>query len=61
MRIHRFRDTVAIHIGTGQTVYISVNEAERIAEQLLHCVGDVQEFSFQDSKYKTYDLNLDDE
>ena len=55
-QIHRFGEKVAIYIGTGETVYLSIDEAKQISQAMDDCIHDVSCFSFQDSKFKTFSL-----
>ena len=56
VRVHRFRDQVAIDIGEGQTHYISANQAEKLAETLLQFADDITDFKFGDSKVITMEI-----
>jgi len=54
--VHRFRDTVAVYIGTGATVYLSTKEAVALARALNACSRDIKKSSFVNSEFKTTDI-----
>ena len=55
-QLHRFRDQVAIHLGDGQTQYLTVKQARAIARQLNKCSKDIDNNSFQQSTFKTFTI-----
>ena len=57
---HRFRNKVAVSIGTGETVYMTAAEATRFASALFETTYDVTAYSFQNSKIKTFSLEIGD-
>ncbi len=54
--IYRFRDRVAVHIGTGATVYLSPADARKIARALNAAARDIGERKFTESTLATVDL-----
>lgn len=52
-QVHRFRDDVALNVGTGATVYISATDAERLAEALLRVAASCQTEKFTESTCAT--------
>lgn len=60
-QIHRFRDKVALYVGNGDTVYLSRNDAERIAKALDDCATDVGNISdFSRSEFQTLEIEIGD-
>jgi len=55
-RVHRFRDKVAIHVGDGQTVYLSPDVAKELGEALIECAEDVDNYRFADSPFTTVEV-----
>ncbi len=56
--IYRFRDTVAAHIGTGATVYLSPADARKIARALNAAARDIGEREFTESTLTPVDIEL---
>jgi len=50
---HRFGDTVAAYLGTGETVYLTPQAARRLAAALNGCARDVTARPFLDSQFET--------
>lgn len=46
---HRFRDSVALYVGTGETVYTQPGEARALASALLETADSVERERFTDS------------
>lgn len=57
-QVHRFRDKVAIYIGTGDTVYLSADMAEAIGHALLNCSEDVRDREFTNSAFTTEEFKF---
>ena len=58
-QIHRYGDKVAIYIGTGQTVYLTPEEAKAIAKVLNACARNVKEEpKFSHSNFKTVEFKF---
>lgn len=55
-QVHRFRDSVAAYLGDGQTVYMTPDNAEKLAEILTACARDVRAGPFRDSQFRTVEL-----
>ena len=51
-RIHRFRNAVALHVGTGETVYLSAEQALQFGQALRDCADDCREVKFTDSTFE---------
>lgn len=58
-QIHRFRDWVAVYIGTGETVYLSPGDARRFAIAMLDCTGDCEAHGFAGSKFRSTSFEFD--
>lgn len=52
-QLHRFRDLVAGHIGTGPTEYLTPKEARLIAKALIECARSIEKERFTDSHFGT--------
>ena len=48
-QIHRFHDTVAISLGTGETLYVDPYTARTIAAAIKDAADDVDAVKFTDS------------
>lgn len=60
-QVHRFRNAVAIYVGTGETVYLTAQAASDIAEALRVCAENVRtEQSFAHSSFTTRTFVLED-
>ena len=55
-QVHRFRDKVAIHVGDGQTVYLSPEVAKELGEALIECAEDVENYRFVDSPFTNVEV-----
>jgi hypothetical protein len=55
-QVHRFRDYVAVYVGDGQTTYLSDDEAERLANNIIKCVEDIRARKFTDSQFNTVEI-----
>lgn len=59
-QIHRFGDKVAVYLGSGETVYLTVKEAVAISNAIINCAGDIGDNqSFADSQCGTFNLEID--
>lgn len=55
MQVHRFRDRVAVSIGTGETVYLTTGDAGELAAAINRTKREIAKgVSFQDSKVGTF-------
>lgn len=57
--VHRFHDYVALHVGNGETVYISADDASELAEALETCADSVRTEGFINSSYKSHALEFE--
>ena len=60
MQTHRYRDSLAIYIGTGETVYLPANDARNLSRAINKTVRSIERESFQDSP-NNLDFNLEGE
>jgi hypothetical protein len=58
IRLHRFNDAVALHIG-GKTTYITAKKAEGLALLLLEAARDIKQHKFADAQFKTSQVKED--
>lgn len=58
-QIHRFRNTVALSVGDGGTVYVSPSMARTIANQLEECAMDVDVRKFGASQFELVEITQD--
>ena len=52
-RVHRFRDTVAVRVGGGTTMYLTAKQAKILAAALNNCAKSVRMELFVDSRFLT--------
>lgn len=57
-QIHRFRDKVAMSLGTGETVYLTPEFARTLGQQLLRYADDCEARAFVDSPLGTQTWGL---
>lgn len=57
--VHRFRDYVAAHVGTGETVYMTPKQARTLARALHAAARDAENVPFAQSRLgnKTIEIN----
>lgn len=61
-QIHRFRGSVALYVGNGQTVYIDPKMARAIARSLNACVRDIKKKpKFYESDFQTVEFKFSGE
>jgi len=61
-QIHRFRGSVALWVGNGQTVYLDPKMAQSIARSLNACARDIKEKpSFSESDFQTVEFKFSGE
>jgi hypothetical protein len=58
-QIHRFGDSVAGWLGTGETVYMTPADARKIGKALIAAAKDVEACKFTESPFKTVSLQLE--
>lgn len=56
--VHRFRDYVAVHVGTGETVYLEPKQAKALARALNKVARDCENEAFSDSTVGTISLDF---
>ncbi len=49
--VHRFRNKIAVYLGAGETVYLSVSQTRKLIEGLTRCADSVESESFCDSSF----------
>lgn len=47
--VHRFRDRVAVHVGTGETAYLTPKQARALAHALYKTARDIDNRAFTES------------
>ena len=57
--IHRFGESVAVHVGDGQTVYLSRHQAAVLSDALARCARNIADKSFADSEFGTINIGRD--
>lgn len=57
-QVHRFHGKVAIYVGNGDTVYLSPDDAEIIAQALDDCAHDCRERCFTESEFSTREVDI---
>lgn len=58
-QIHRFRDKVAIYVGTGETVYLTPREAYQLGQHLTIFAQDCEFVEFVDSDKSTFTIEFE--
>lgn len=59
-QIHRFRESVAIYLAGGKTIYLSPKEAKAIAKALNAAARDIKANPFVESGFSTVVVELID-
>tara|TARA_R110000737_G_scaffold270793_4_gene277973 strand:+ start:1867 stop:2079 length:213 start_codon:yes stop_codon:yes gene_type:complete len=54
--VHRFMGDVALSIGGGETVYLSVHQASVLSDALARCAVDIPKTAFTASKFGTINI-----
>lgn len=57
-QLHRFRDSVAVWVGKGETVYMTADEAEAFAAALLRAAQSIRNEGFAQSTCGTVRLTF---
>ena len=57
-QIHRFYDTIAVHLGGSATVYLSQSECLAIARHLIDGYNDLARNCFQGSTFGTREHSI---
>lgn len=61
-QVHRFRDKVAAYLGSGETVYMTPQDARWFARQLNAAARDIKERpNFCDSQFGTAERKIEKE
>ena len=55
-QVHRFRDRVAVYIGTGETVYMTPEDARKLARALTKTAKSIKTETFAESTCGTMEL-----
>lgn len=56
--VHRFRDCVAIHVGTGETSYLTPKQARKLAHSLYKACRDIDRRPFTESDLDTVCIKI---
>lgn len=56
--VHRFRDYVAVHVGTGETAYLTAKQARKLARALYVATRDVETHSYQDGRFEQRRIDI---
>jgi hypothetical protein len=56
-QIHRFRDKVALYLGTGETVYLETATARKVARALNKCAKSIETEKFIESTFRTIEIS----
>lgn len=59
-QVHRFHDSVALYIGTGETVYLTHDQAQQLGRALIDCAHDVWKVPFGKSDIGTVRVDIGD-
>lgn len=57
-KLHRFGDTCAISIGTGETVYMTVKETRTLSGALNKIARSIERENYLDSNGNTVEIEL---
>lgn len=57
--VHRFHDEVAVHVGDGQTTYLSAKQARKLARALNKAAKSVETESFLKCSNVTAEIEVD--
>lgn len=57
-QVHRFRDYVAVYLGTGETVYLEPKQAHALAKALNKAAKSCETESFSDSTCGTAEFTF---
>jgi hypothetical protein len=56
--VHRFRDAVAVYVGTGPTQYLTPKEARKLARAINTAARSCDSEAFKDSSVGTIHIEL---
>lgn len=59
-QVHRFHDCVAVHVGTGETVYLAPKDARKLSRAVNKAARSVEREKFVDSSGNTFELDAPD-
>lgn len=59
-QVHRFRDSVCLYVGTGETVYVSAADARKIARALNKAAKSCTSEPFAQSSGLTFSFSFQD-
>lgn len=57
-QVHRFRDHVAVYVGTGETVYIEPKQAKALAKALNKVARSCESEGFAESTAGTHEFDF---
>lgn len=58
VQIHRFRGSVAVYVGRGETAYLSPKDAKTLAKALTRAAKSCETESFVDSTCGTFEASF---
>lgn len=58
-RTHRFHNSVAVSIGTGETIYLDPATARELAHAIERTARDIDSIEFADSQCPTIEIEAD--
>jgi hypothetical protein len=58
--VHRFHDRVALHVGKGETVYVTRAVARKLARALNACERDIGKHTFTGSSFGSVNIDLNE-
>lgn len=58
-QVHRFGDAIALYIGTGETVYLSVKDARKLSGAINRTARSVERETFIKSTCGTFHLEAE--
>ena len=59
-RVHRFRNCVAVYVGTGETVYLTPRDARKLSKAINKAARSIERERFVDSSGNTFELDAPD-
>lgn len=54
--VYRFHDAVALHSGNGETVYLTRQDAKKLAQAIRRVVKSIENENFVDSRFGTINV-----
>jgi len=56
--VHRFRDRAAVHVGTGETAYLTPKQARALARALYKIARDIDNRAFTESDVAPVQIDI---